>query len=305
MSILQRVTFATFLVLLAASVAHAQGWRGMGRVAGKVTNEQGEPLQNVVVKLELPGAGGTEVKTNKKGDWALGGIAQGVWQIDFVLDGYEPRRISIRIQELSRIPPIEIALTALPPDPNEVIKVELTQAAELLGQEKFAEARAIYEGILAKYPKAYQVEPLIARTYYGEQQFDKAIEHLRSAVEHDPSNVEAKVLLGNILIEQGRDDEGRQVLASVDDNAVKDPITFVNVGIGLFNQGKTAEAEVYFDKAIALFPDRGEAYYYRALVKLGKDDRAGAKADLERFLQLAPEAPEAEMARKALKQLGG
>ena len=39
MSILQRILFGTFIVLLAASVAHAQGWRGMGRIAGKVTSE--------------------------------------------------------------------------------------------------------------------------------------------------------------------------------------------------------------------------------------------------------------------------
>jgi len=305
MSILQRILFGTFIVLLAASVAHAQGWRGMGRIAGKVTSEQGEPLESVVVKLELPGSGGTEAKTNKKGEWAVGGIARGVWQIDFERDGYEPRRISVRIEELTRIPPVEIAMKAIPPDPNEIIKADLVQAADLLGVQKFAEARAIYEGILAKYPQAHQIEPLIARTYYGEKQFDKAIEHLKIAVERDPSNVEARVLLGNILIEQGRDDEGRQALAAVDDTAVKDPITFVNVGIGLFNQGKAEDALVYFEKAITRFPDRGEAYYYRALVRLGKGDRAGAKADLEQFLRLAPDAPEAEMARKALKELGG
>jgi len=305
MSIPKRIVFTTLVVLLAASVAYAQGWRGMGRVAGKVTDEQGKPLQNVVVKLDLPGSGGTEVKTNKKGEWAANGIAPGQWQLDFDLKGYEPRRITVPISEFTRIPPVEITLKEVPPDPNELIKADLVKAADLLQQNKYAEARAVYEGILAKYPAAYQVEPLIARTYYGEKNFDQAIAHLKTAVEEMPDNVEVKLLLGNILIEQGHNEEGRQVLASVDDSAVKDPITFVNVGIGLLNQNKPEEALAYFNKAITRFPDRGEAYYYRALVELGKDDQASAKADLEKFLELAPDAPEAELAKKALKQLGG
>ncbi len=275
----------------------------MGRMAGKVTDEQGKPIEGVTIKLELPGSGGTQAKTDKKGEWALGGIARGVWNVDFEKPGYEPVRITVVIEELTRVPPIPTTLKQSAPDPNQVIQSDLVKAAALLNEKKFADARGIYEGILAKYPQAYQVEPLIARTYYGEQQFDKAIEHLKIAVEKNPAAIENKLLLGNILIEQGRADEGRQVLASVDDAAVKDPTTFVNVGIGLLNQAKPDEALTYFEKAITRFPQTGDAYYYRALVRLQKSDTEGAKADLKKFLELSPNAPEAAAARKALEQI--
>ncbi|HEY6211936.1 MAG TPA: tetratricopeptide repeat protein [Vicinamibacterales bacterium] len=301
-----RIGIVALAVAIAAPpLAHAQAWRGMGRMAGKVTDEQGKPLEGVLVKAELPGAGATQATTNKKGEWALGGIARGAWNLDFSKPGYETTRIAVSIEELSRIPPVETKLKPTPVDPNEVVKGELIKAAELLGEKKYAEARAIYEGILAKYPQAAQVEPLLARTYYAEKQYDKAIEHLRLAVQKDPSSIENKLLLGNILIEQGHAEEGRQVLASVDDAAVKDPTTFVNVGIGLLNQNKPDEALAYFEKAIARFPQSGDAYYYRALVRLRKEDRDGAKADLTKFLELAPNAPEAPAARKALEQLKG
>jgi len=290
-------------VALVATIAEAQGWRGMGRVAGKVTDEEGKPLADVVVKLSLPGSGGTEVKTNSKGEWAVGGIARGDWNVDFEKAGYDVARITVSIAELTRIPPVETKLKKAALDPNEVIKADLTKASALLADKKFAEARAIYEGVLAKYPQAYQVEPLIARTYYGEKQYDKAIEHLKIAVEKNPGNVETKLLLGNILIEQGRADEGRQVLASVDDTQVKNPLTYVNVGIGLMNQDKGDEALVYFEKAISQFPQSGDAYYYRGLCRLQKGDVEGTKADFKRFLELAPDAPEAPAARKALDQL--
>ena len=298
-----RITVFAVVVALVAPAAHAQAWRGMGHLGGNVTDEQGKPLEGVTIKFDLPGSGATQAKTDKKGEWALGGIARGAWHLDFEKPGYETVRITVPVEELSRVPPIQTRLKASAPDPNDVIQGELLKAAALLNEKKFPEARAIYESVLAKYPQAYQVEPLIARTYYGEKQFDRAIEHLKIAVEKNPAGIENTLLLGNILIEQGRAEEGRQVLASVDDAAVKDPTTFVNVGISLLNQNKPDEALGYFEKAIARFPQSGDAYYYRALVRLQKSDMEGAKADLKRFLELAPNAPEAAAARKALEQI--
>jgi tetratricopeptide (TPR) repeat protein len=300
MVLLRRLSVITVPLLLVASLAAAQSWRGMARAAGKVTDESGKPLERVVVKLSLPGAGGMEVKTNKKGEWAAGGLARGEWQVDFELPTYEPRRISLSLSELTRIPPVEIALKQ---DINEVIRIEMVKAGELMQAQKPAEARAVYEAVLAKYPDAHRVEPYIARTYYTEKNLDKAIEHLKIAVQHDPADQENRLRLGNILMEAGRLDEGRQVMASVDDSLIKDPAIYVNVGIALLNQNQADQALPYFEKAIARFPGQGEAYYYRALVRLQKGDVPGTRADLTKFLELAPNAPEAPAAKKALEQL--
>lgn len=296
----QRIVLLIVVLLMSASLAPAQSWRGMGRVAGKVTDEQGQPLENVTIKLNLPGAGGTEAKTNKKGEWAIAGISRGDWQVDFELAGYEIKRITVSILELQRIPPVEVQLKQ---DINEVIRLGMIEGGELLNQQKYAEARAVYEKLLAKYPEAYRVEQYIARSYYAEKNYEEAVKHLRIAVEKDPSDQENKLRLGNILMDMGKVDEGRQVIATVDDTAVKDPAIYVNVGISLLNQNKANDALPYFEKAIARFPTKGEAYYYRALVRLQKGDTEGTVADLTKFLELAPDAPEVPAARKALEQL--
>jgi len=294
------------VALLVAPAASAQGWRGMGRVAGKVVDQDGKPLPGVLVRATfLSGEGSTEAKTNKDGEWAIGGIAPGQWALDFQLKGYEPRSVSVGIAELTRIPPLEIVLKKAAPvvDPNEEIRDNLVKAAELMNVKRFKEARDVYESLLAKYPEAYQLHPLIARAYYAEDRFDKSIEHLRLALQWDPENVEVKLLLGNVLVEQGDAEEGRRVLASVDETQVKDPTIYVNVGIGMLNQDKVAEAVTYFDTAIAQFPEHPDAYYYRGISRLQLGNVEGAKADLQRFLTLAPEAPEAPTARKILDQL--
>jgi tetratricopeptide (TPR) repeat protein len=288
------------LIVAFASAASAQSWRGMARMTGKVTDEEGKPLEGVKVKLALGSAGGTELKTNKKGEFEMGGLARGDWQVDFELSPYETRKITVSIAELTRTPPVEIKLKL---DVNEAIRIEVTAAAELLSQQKYAEARARYESVLKKYPSAYRLEPFIARTYYLEKNNDEAIKHLKIAIEKDPSDIATKLLLGNILMDIGRMDEGRVLLDSVDDSAVKDPAIFVNIGISLMNQNKAETALPYFEKAVKNFPDKGDGYYYRALVRLQKGDTEGTKADLKKFLGLSPNAPEAAAARKALEQL--
>lgn len=288
------------------AVASAQVWRGMGRLAGKVTDESGTPIDGVVVKAYLPEAkGGTQTKTNRKGEWVIGGIARGQWELDFSKSGYETRQITLGLSEMQRTPPVEIKLKKVAPtvDPTEKIRQELLKAAELMQRKKFAEARGIYEQLLAKYPEAHQLHPLIARAYYGEANPQRSIEHLRTALEKDPTNVEVRLLLGNVLAETGDADEGKRLLASIDEQLVKDPTTFLNIGITLFNQSKLAEALTYFEKTISRFPDFPDAYYFRGVIRLQNGDPAGAKTDLTKFVAMAPSVPEAATAKKILEQL--
>lgn len=303
-----------FIFLMVASAASAQAWRGQGRLAGKVTDEDKKPIEGVVVKLAMPAEkGAVETKTNAKGEWAAGGLGRGEWQVDFIKPGYETRNISAAVAEMTRMPTIEIVLKKAE-DPNEIIASEIKRAGDLLAQKQYADARVIYEALLVRYPTAYRLEQLIARTYYLEGQPDKAIERLKTVVARDPDAQEVRLLLGSLLLEQGKADEGRQVLNAVDDAKITEPAIYVNFGIAMLNRNQAAEAITYFEKAITKFPAAPDAYYYRGITTLQlasapgeeaqKADRLQrVKADLNKFLQLAPAAPEAETAKKILEQL--
>jgi tetratricopeptide (TPR) repeat protein len=305
-----RITLALILVsfMIAADLAFAQEWRGMGRVAGKVVDETKKPIEGVMVKATLPTAGnrGPQGKSNSKGDWTIAGIAGGSWAIDFEKEGYETKSISVSISELARIPPMEVVMkkAATAVDANTEIKQKLTQAAALMNEKKFAEARAMYEALAAQYPDVPQFDPLMARAYYGEGNKVKAIEHLRAAAAKMPDNVEVKLLLGNILMEEGKTAEGRQILESVDESKVTDPTIYLNVAIGMINEGRQADAITWLDKAVARFPDQPDAYYYRGIARLGIGKQADAKADLEKFISIAPpDAVELPIAKKLLESL--
>jgi Tfp pilus assembly protein PilF len=302
---LSRIVLAWLAIIaLGPAAAAAQDWRGAGHLAGTVTDDKGQPVEGVVVKAQRAGStGGTEAKTNKKGEWMLNGINGGSWNLDFEKPGFETSRISATVEEHSPNPPVLTKLKKAAEDPNVAIQAELKKAAGLLAENKFADARAIYEELLTKHPEATQLEPYIARTYYGEHQLDPAIEHLRKALAADPENVQVKLLLANTLAEKGNAEESQQIISSIDESKITDPTMLLNIGIGLLNQKKPADALAWFDKSVAKFPDHADGYYYRGITELQLDKNDAAKADLTKFVAMAPNAPEAATAKGILEKL--
>jgi tetratricopeptide (TPR) repeat protein len=309
--ILKLTSLLATALLLSTSAAYAQDWRGLGRVGGKVVDEDtGQPIAGVTVKAMLPRSenrGPDESKSNDKGDWAVGGLASGNWALDFIKEGYETRSISVPVSEGGGRRPMEVKMkkkAAPPPDPNVEIKNKLTEAAALMNAKQFAEARAIYEDLAAKHPEVKQFRPLIARTYYGEGNKAAAIEQLRKASAEDPENIEVRMLLGTTLMEEGQAEEARQILASVDESKIADPTVYLNIGIGLINDRKHDEAVTWFDKAIKRFPEHADGYYYRGISYITLGKTAEAKADLEKYVSMAPpDAPELATAKQILASM--
>ena len=250
------------LVVLVCAPMIAQPRRGAARDAWRARSatNPGSRSTASTVKLFLPsGNGGFEVKTNKKGDWSAGGISSGAWQVDFVKEGFETRRVTVDVEQLNPKPPMEIVLKKAAPDPNQIVAGQMKTAATLVTEKKFDEAQAIYAELLAKYPQAFQIELAIARAYHAEgatnkEAYAKEIEHLKKYIEKDPNNAEVKLLTGAEMIQVGNPEEGKAMLASVDDSVVKDPMIFVNVGINLLNQNKAKDALPFFEKAVAKLP---------------------------------------------------
>jgi Tfp pilus assembly protein PilF len=274
-------------------------------MAGKVTDEAGQPIEGVEVTAHRVGSeGGPKTKTNKKGEWTFNGVNGGQWDLDFARDGYITEKKSESIQEHSPTPPMPVTMKKAPVDPNIALRADLEKAAALIKDQKYADARAIYENILAAHPDAYQVEPYIARTYYAEHNLDAAVQHLRNALAKDPENLDVKMLLANVLAEQGKADESKQIMATIDESKITNPDTLLNVGIGMLNAKKPAEAMTWFDKTVTRFPQYAEGYYYRGITELQDGKNDAAKADLQKYLELAPNGPEAATAKSILEKLG-
>lgn len=315
---MRRIAGFTVALVLVAAGAWAQDFRGTGRLMGNVVDDKGKPLEGVIVRASYPAIVNAilESKSDKRGQWTVDDVAEGDWDLTFEKDGYDSGKASMSVDESGRSAPVKVTLKKKF-DPNEFIQEEGKKAAALIEQKKFGEARAIYESIVAKVPEVSgQMQPFIARTYRAEGNRPKAIEHLKIGVAKDPANVQTRMELIDVLLEDGNIDEAQQQLGGIDEAKV-DPVIYVNFGVAMMKkQQKATDAIKYFDKALAKSPQMPEPYYYRAhanvtLVNAEKDpknperiDRLNKiKIDLEKYLQLSPSSSQTEDVKKLLEQV--
>ena len=109
---MKRVLLAVVLLVGVVSVPAYAQLHGMGRIQGTVSEDGGGPLADVAVKATLPGStGAIEAKTNAKGEWIVGGMARGEWDVTFEKAGYAPRKAKVSLTvELARMPAIAVTM---------------------------------------------------------------------------------------------------------------------------------------------------------------------------------------------------
>ena len=102
---MKKVLFFFFLILMTCLLVFSQVWKGKGRLAGNVLDEEGNPLEGVKVKLFLVRhQAGFEVFSDTSGKWTASWMRSGAWDIDFELVGYMPKKIRIQVSEFKKSP---------------------------------------------------------------------------------------------------------------------------------------------------------------------------------------------------------
>jgi Tfp pilus assembly protein PilF len=296
--------------VLAFGVVTAAQTKGKTKAQGKVVDEQGQGLGDVIVAAVMEGMDKPfqQAKTNGKGEWSVQNLAAGKWKFFFGgKQGLEEKSVDVAVGESGTVSVPEVKL-GKPVDHDALINADIQKAAELMQTRQPAEARKIYQGILDKYPQAQppfraQVLGAIAQTYMAENQNPQAIDHLKKAAEADPSNADLQLAYGELLM-QGNRAEGEKVLLGLDLTKVKDPFPYMNIVIGKINDQKPDEALELINKLIAQFPTENTLLYYRGRAHLAAKKLPEAKADLEKFVAAAPAtARELADAKKILEQM--
>ncbi len=78
----------------------------------------------------------------------------------------------------------------------------------------------------------------------------------------------------------------------------------VNLAIAMLNKNQPTAAIQTLDPVVEKFPQAPDPYYYRALAELQMQQLDKARADLQKFLPLAPpDSKEAQQAKEMLDKI--
>ena len=108
-------------------------------------------------------------------------------------------------------------------------------------------------------------------------------------------------------METGNREAADKILNSVDITKVREPRAFINSAINKINSGDKAQAEAaiqLIDKLLPQFPNEHMLLYLRGRANISATKLVEAKADLEKYVAVAPPtAPQLADAKKLLEQL--
>ena len=302
-------------VLMAAGTAFAQDWKGKATLSGTVTDPAGKGIGGAAVTLTFTSLkAGPKAKTNGQGEWQVKNVANGVWAVKIEKNGFEPKEFEVEVGGEMKNPHLDVRLAPTGSGAaNAALDEGDKQARALLEQKKFAEARAIYVDLLAKYPQATKINTMIASTYDGEGDYVKAAEYLGKYLETDKNNTQLWGFYAVFHAKAGNADEALRVLSAMPPAAMKDSVDLQECGFAFLRAKKPVDAVKFFDEAIKRFPNEAGNYFYRGLseAQMAAAEKPGSaemeahieksRADLTKFVGMAPNAPEAAQAKKILE----
>jgi tetratricopeptide (TPR) repeat protein len=314
------VPIAIVLVWLGADV-NAQS---VTTLRGKVLDDQGRPLPGVTVEMEFRGESRQKivktVVTDKKGGWIRTGLLAGPWTLRFSKEGFKTAGLdtNVSLGIFSEIP--DVTLRAAPGDaPAQPAASELgpatggappqeaagvyNKAVEALNAGNHAEAEALFKQVIETAPGAAPAYYNLGYLYMKKKDVAAAEAAFRKAIELRPQETNGYVALATLLGSAGRAQEALALLQGAAGSFSEDARYQFVLGVAAMNAGREADAEAALQKAAALDPANAEVHYYLGTLAVGRNEIPAATEHLARYLALAPQGPNADVARKLLEAL--
>jgi Flp pilus assembly protein TadD len=135
-------------------------------------------------------------------------------------------------------------------------------------------------------------------------QLDKAMEALRSAIKLAPEAFSPRLNYGIALLNKKEFSHAEAELRRALKKNASAPTAHLYLGIALISLRNHDEAEKELQLAVSQGGNEMSlAHYYLGGIYWGRRDYKRAADELETYLQLAPQAPEAERVRKTIQEL--
>lgn len=314
------VLIFAFLLIFYSPMLFSQAGLGKGRINGIVVDEEGNPIENVVIvaqslknkETKLNGTSDTE------GNWAIGGLGTGYWRITANKSGYSSSFVELDVSQVRRNPPITFTLKKVRGAAvflvDEDARNTLDHGNQLMQEKQYDEAIKIFQQLIDTYPTAYQIRLNLGECFMRKDEMDKAEEQFNQVLEaiksefneykKDPSS-SSRALSGLAQVSLKKNDlkSAQNYFAQALEISPANEVLAYNVGEIYFANQEIDSAISYFQKAVEIKKDWSPPYLKLGYAYLNKGDNEKALEYLEKFLELDPESPDAPVAQEFINML--
>lgn len=332
-----RLVFLVFLSVCFAGFALAQrgilpadssadtGLGGTNSISGTIYSPSGEKMaKRIRIRLVTMTVGDRTSMTDDSGNFSFRGLKNGNYTV--TVDGekeFEPFRQDVSIITLNGSPPQEYSIsirltTKKTTEPRAVVvssefanvpakaldfykkAVELAKAGDHKGaieQLQFA---------TSEYPEFMLAYNDMGVEHLRLNDLEKADESLRLALKIKPDAFEPLMNRGMVLVFLKRFSEAEAFLRNAIKIKEQSAVSHYFLGQALANLGRFDDAEKELVSSVKLGGDEmKEAHRILAIIYNVRGDKTQAVVELETYLRLVPNTPDAEQLRQVILQLKG
>jgi tetratricopeptide (TPR) repeat protein len=309
-------------VLVLSSVVFGQLGIGNGRIKGSVKDEAGKALAGAKVLITNRTYKNTFTSySDEKGQWSVAGIASGWYEFRVTMEGFPEVKSEMNVSFKNQLTQtLDVTLKKVqdlpknaPISKNNAFAVFVNEGNELYRQKQFGESAAKYEQALKTNPSEYSVNINLGNCYLEMKEYDKAVDAYQkylAGIKADKGSWNgqadaARVLsmIGRIYLDQNSIDKAKEYFKLAIDAFPNDEIIPYNLGEILFNQGQAEQAIEYLKIAIKLKESWAPPYLKLGYAYLNRGEYKFALESMKKFVELAPDDPQAPTVRKLIPQL--
>jgi tetratricopeptide (TPR) repeat protein len=307
-----RAALAALVLALAFTAALRAA--GEGRVIATVTDESGKPIEGAKVTLTRAGTATLEKVSDKKGQVLL--LVRDAtldYQIAIAKPGYGPYNgpVKPKFEDTVRLTfTLPKAAAAAAASGADQAVVAYNDGVAALGAGNLGGALPKLESAATLDPKLPEAQAALAQVYLDLKRYGDSLtasDRYLALKPGDPAGLRARY---DALKGAGDDDKAREALdalAAADPQSPETAIRFFNEGAERARTGKLDEATAFFERVVQIAPAEpkfAKAHYVLGLT-YAKDDakKAQAREQLQAFLQMAPNDPDAATAKDMLAYL--
>jgi tetratricopeptide (TPR) repeat protein len=314
------VLIFAFLLIFYSPMLFSQAGMGKGRINGIVVDEEGNPIENVIIAAQSLKNKETKLKgtSDAEGNWAIGGLGTGYWRITANKSGYSSSFVELDVSQVRRNPPITFTLKKVRGAAiflvDEEARNTLDHGNQLMQEKQYDEAIKIFQQLIDTYPTAYQVRLNLGECFIikeeiakAEEQFNQVLEAIKSEFNEykkDPgSSSRALSGLAQVALKQDDLKSAQNYFAQALEISPANEVLAYNVGEIYFANQEIDSAITYFLKTVEIKEDWSPPYLKLGYAYLNKGDNEKALEYLEKFLELDPESPDAPVAQEFINML--